>query len=225
LSVVESLLHAGTSHGVKVDLDWVDAETLTDDEVTRTRLAGAGGIVVPGGFGDRGIEGMIRAARFARTAGLPYLGLCLGMQILVIEFARNVLGLAGAHSTEMRQDTPHPVIDLMPDQTGKILGGTLRLGKYRCTLKSGSLAEKAYGESEIWERHRHRYEFNNKYREDFEKAGALFSGVNPERDLVEITELSGHPWMLGVQFHPEFKSRPNRAGPLFRDFIAAVLAK
>jgi CTP synthase len=225
LSVVESLLHAGTSHGVQVDLDWRNAETLTDDDVTRERLKDVGGIVVPGGFGDRGIEGMIRAAYFARTTGVPYLGLCLGMQIQVIEFARHVLGLADAHSTEMNKHTPDPVIDLMPDQTGKILGGTLRLGKYRCTLKSGSLAGKAYGEPEIWERHRHRYEFNNKYRRDFEKAGALFSGINPERDLVEITEITGHPWMLGVQFHPEFKSRPNRAGPLFRDFIGAVLAR
>jgi CTP synthase len=223
LSVVEALLHAGTHHGVAVDIDWIDAETLSDDTIASERLAGVAGIVVPGGFGDRAIEGMIRAAHYGRTKNVPYLGLCLGMQILVIEFARHVLGLEGAHSTEMQKNTPHPVIDLMPDQTGKILGGTLRLGSYRCVLKEGSLARAAYGAANIDERHRHRYEFNNAYREAFEAAGALFSGINPERDLVEITEIPGCTWMLGVQFHPEFKSRPNRAGPLFRDFIGAAL--
>ncbi|MDR3312280.1 MAG: CTP synthase, partial [Spirochaetaceae bacterium] len=223
LSVVESLLHAGTAHSTAVDIDWIDASTLTDDTVTAARLAGIQGIVVPGGFGDRGIEGMIRAAHFARTAGVPYLGLCLGMQILVIEFARHVLGLPQAHSTEMDRDTPDPVIALMPDQNGVVLGGTLRLGKFRCALTPGTLAHRAYdGAAEIGERHRHRYEFMNSYRPAFEAAGACFSGVNPERDLVEITEITGHPWMLGVQFHPEFKSRPNRPQPLFREFIGAV---
>ena len=143
------------------------------------------------------------------------------MQIQVIEFARNVLGMTGANSSEMDRDTAYPVIDLMPDQNGVILGGTLRLGKYECSLTKGSLAEVAYGSQNIWERHRHRYEFNNKYRKDFEKSSLHLTGINPERNLVEIVELEGHPWMLGAQFHPEFKSRPNRAHPLFREFIAA----
>jgi CTP synthase len=222
LSVVESLLHAGIANRAQVDIDWIDAETLTDAESAAARLAGSGGIVVPGGFGDRGIEGMILAAQFARERGVPYLGLCLGMQIMVIEFARHVLLLTGAHSTEMNRRTSDPVIDLMPDQNGKILGGTQRLGKYRCALAEGTLARASYGVDEIWERHRHRFEFTNRYRERFCQAGMVFSGINLERDLVEISEIPGHPWMLGTQFHPEFKSRPNRAHPLFREFVRAV---
>ncbi len=222
LSVVESLTHGGIYNEAAVTVDWVDAETLTDDEVTENRLGKADGIIVPGGFGDRGIEGMIRAAKFARIRKIPYFGICLGMQIEVIEFARNILNYENANSTEMNKNTAYPVIDLMPDQNGVILGGTLRLGKYECKVTAGTLTEKAYGTSTIWERHRHRYEFNNKYREEFKRAGLIIAGINPERDLVEICEVPDHPWMLGVQFHPEFKSRPNRAQPLFRDFISAA---
>ena len=222
LSVVESLTHGGIHNEAEVTIDWVDAETLTDDAAAAERLKNADGIIVPGGFGDRGIEGMILAAKYARTKKVPYFGICLGMQIEVIEYARDVLGFEGANSTEMNKNTKYPVIDLMPDQNGKILGGTLRLGKYECRVTPGTLTEKAYGTKTVWERHRHRYEFNNKYREDFKKAGLVIAGINPERDLVEICEVPDHPWMLGVQFHPEFKSRPNKAGPLFRDFIKAA---
>lgn len=223
LSVVESLIHGGIHNEAEVEIDWVDSELLTDDKTTAARLKNADAVIVPGGFGNRGIEGMINTAKYARTKKVPYFGICLGMQILVIEYARNVLGLAGANSTEMNKETPYPVIDLMPDQNGKILGGTLRLGKYECAVAAGSLVEKAYGSKTIWERHRHRYEFNNRFREDLKKAGLIISGVNPERDLVETCEVPGNPWMVGVQFHPEFKSRPNKAGPLFRDFIAAAI--
>ncbi len=223
LSVVESLIHGGIHNEAEVEIDWVDSELLTDDKTTAARLKNADAVIVPGGFGNRGIEGMINTAKYARTKKVPYFGICLGMQILVIEYARNVLGLAGANSTEMNKETPYPVIDLMPDQNGKILGGTLRLGKYECSVASGSLVEKAYGSKTIWERHRHRYEFNNKFRDDLKNAGLIISGVNPERDLVETCEVPGNPWMVGVQFHPEFKSRPNKAGPLFRDFIAAAI--
>lgn len=224
LSVTESLTHGGIANEAAVEIDWVDSTALTDDEAAAKRLSGADGIIVPGGFGGRGIEGMVITAKYARQHGVPYFGICLGMQIMVIEFARNVLGWEDADSTETNKDTPHPVIDLMPDQNGKILGGTLRLGKYECTASPGTLTAKAYGELTIWERHRHRYEFNNKYREELSRAGLVIAGVNPERDLVEVCEVKGHPWMVGAQFHPEFKSRPNRAAPLFRDFIAASIA-
>ena len=225
LSVVESLVHGGIHNEAEVEIDWVKSEDLIDEKACAARLSDADGIIVPGGFGDRGIEGMICAARFARTKKIPYFGICLGMQILVIEYARNVLGLAGANSTEIEKNTPYPVIDLMGDQNGKILGGTLRLGKFECAVKSGTLTEKAYGAKTVWERHRHRYEFNNKYRDDLAKAGLVIAGVNPERDLVEICEVPNHPWMLGVQFHPEFKSRPNKAGSLFREFIRAAVER
>ncbi len=222
LSVVEALLHGGIYNSAEVSIDWVDAETLTSREKTAGILESADGIIVPGGFGNRGIDGMILAAEFARTRRVPYFGICLGMQIQVIEFARNVLKMKDADSTEINKETPFPVIDLMPDQTGVILGGTLRLGKYECTLSSGSAAEKAYGEKTIWERHRHRYEFNNTFRDKIDSAGLKVTGVNQERNLVEIVEMEGHPWMVGVQFHPEFKSRPNRPHPLFREFIRAA---
>ncbi len=223
LSVVESLIHGGIANETDVTIDWVDSETLTDDAVTEARLCKADGIIVPGGFGDRGIEGMILAAKYARTHKVPYFGICLGMQILVIEYARDVLGWKDANSSEINPNTSHPVIDLMSDQKNNILGGTLRRGKYSCTVKEGTLAYKAYGEPLIWERHRHRYEFNNKYRQDLLNGGLIISGINPERDLVEIAEVPDHPWMLGGQFHPEFKSRPNKAGPLFREFIKACI--
>ena len=225
LSVAEALVHGGISNGAKVEIDWVDAETISSGAEARERLKDAAGIIVPGGFGNRGIDGMICAAEYARKSGTPYFGICLGMQIMVTEFARNSLGLKGAASTEFDEKTPHPVIDLMPDQSGAILGGTLRLGRYACDLSAGSLAEKAYGESQVFERHRHRYEFNNAYKEKLAAAGLIATGVNPERDLVEIVELKGHPWMIGVQFHPEFKSRPNRPHPLFREFIRAAVSQ
>ena len=223
LSVVESLIHGGIANEASVTIDWVDSETLESDQVVKERLCNADGIIVPGGFGSRGIEGMILTAKYARTHNVPYFGICLGMQIVVIEYARNVLGWKDAHSTEIDANTSHPVIDLMPDQNGKILGGTLRLGKFECRVADGTLTKKAYGSNTVWERHRHRYEFNNTYREDLKNAGLVIAGVNPERDLVEIVEVPNHPWMLGGQFHPEFKSRPNKAGPLFRDFIKASI--
>lgn len=238
LSVAESLTHGGIANEAAVEIDWVDSTALTNDEAVAARLLGADGIIVPGGFGDRGIEGMILTAKYARCNGIPYFGICLGMQIMVIEFARNVLGWTDADSTETNKDTAHPVISLMPDQNGKILGGTLRLGKYECALSPDTLTAKAYKESPsagvtseangeiiIWERHRHRYEFNNEYREELSRAGLVIAGVNHERNLVEVCELKGHPWMVGAQFHPEFKSRPNRAAPLFRDFIKAAICK
>ena len=224
LSVVESLIHGGIENLASIDIDWVSSEELTDDAATENRLKDADAIIVPGGFGDRGIEGMINTAKYCRTHKVPYFGICLGMQIVCIEYARNVLGFADANSTEMDKKTTHPVIDLMPDQNGKILGGTLRLGKFECTVSEGTKTLEAYGSSTVWERHRHRYEFNNKYREDYKNAGLVIAGVNPERDLVEIVEVPEHPWMVGVQFHPEFKSRPNKAGPLFREFVKAACA-
>lgn len=224
LSVVESLIHGGIANEAEVTIKWFDSEEFTDEATTVAALSQADGIIVPGGFGDRGIEGMILAAQYARTHNVPYFGICLGMQIQVIEHARHVLHMEDANSTEMNPTTTHPVIDLMPDQNGVVLGGTLRLGKFRCALTEGSIAQKAYKSQEIWERHRHRYEFNNKYRKEFENSTLLLAGVNPERNLVEIVEQKNHPWMLGVQFHPEFKSRPNRAHPLFREFIAASIA-
>lgn len=222
LSVVESLIHGGIENLASIDIDWVSSEDLTDDEATENRLKDADAVIVPGGFGGRGIEGMVNTAKYCRTHNVPYFGICLGMQIVCIEYARNVLGFADANSTEMEPETKHPVIDLMPDQNGKILGGTLRLGKFECSVAPETKTAQAYGSKTIWERHRHRYEFNNVYREDFKKGGLIIAGVNPERDLVEIVEVPGHQWMVGVQFHPEFKSRPNKAGPLFREFVRAA---
>lgn len=222
LSVVESLIHGGIENLASIDIDWVSSEDLTDDEATENRLKDADAVIVPGGFGGRGIEGMVNTAKYCRTHNVPYFGICLGMQIVCIEYARNVLGFADANSTEMEPETTHPVIDLMPDQNGKILGGTLRLGKFECSVAPETKTAQAYGSKTIWERHRHRYEFNNVYREDFKKGGLIIAGVNPERDLVEIVEVPGHQWMIGVQFHPEFKSRPNKAGPLFREFVRAA---
>ena len=222
LSVVESLIHGGIENLASIDIDWISSEDLTDDEATENRLKDADAVIVPGGFGGRGIEGMVNTAKYCRTHNVPYFGICLGMQIVCIEYARNVLGFADANSTEMEPETTHPVIDLMPDQNGKILGGTLRLGKFEWSVAPETKTAQAYGSKTIWERHRHRYEFNNVYREDFKKGGLIIAGVNPERDLVEIVEVPGHQWMVGVQFHPEFKSRPNKAGPLFREFVRAA---
>ena len=224
LSVVESLFHAGTANNASVSIRWSDSESLTDENAAEV-LGGCGGILVPGGFGDRGIEGMVAAARYARENRVPYLGICLGMQIAVIEFARHVCGWADANSTEFNPDTSHPVIDLMPEQVGVTAkGGTMRLGKYPCLLADGSRSRALYGAAEISERHRHRYEFNNAFRAELEAAGLRLAGLSPDGALVEITELPApHPWFVGAQFHPEFKSRPDRPHPLFYGFVCAAL--
>ncbi len=224
LSVVEALEHAGGAHGVKVELDWVDSEQLVDREATRARLSGVDGVLVLPGFGHRGAEGKIEAARYARETGTPYLGLCLGMQIAVIEFARHVAGLEMANSTEF-EDTPHPVIDIMPDQVGVDMGGTMRLGRWPCEIVPGTLAAELYGSDLVHERHRHRYEVNNAYREALIEAGMIFSGTSPDGRLVEIAELDDHPFYIGSQFHPEFKSRPLRPHPLFYGFVGASARK
>jgi len=224
LSVAEALTHGGIENQVKVNIRWVDSETVTDGNAAQI-LAGADGVLVPGGFGDRGIEGKISAIRYARENNVPFLGICLGMQMAVVEFARHVCGLADAHSSELSRTTAHPVIDLMPDQRGVTdKGGTMRLGSYPCTLAGrDSKAYAAYGTDEIAERHRHRYEFNNDFREALTAAGLELAGLSPDGRLVEIVELPDHPWFVGVQFHPELKSRPNKAHPLFRDFVGAAV--
>ena len=221
LSVAESLRHAGYENGCKVDIRWIDSEELTDENVAEI-LGECDGIIVPGGFGGRGIEGMVSAARYARENNVPYFGICLGMQIAVIEYARHILGLKNANSSEFDKDCPC-VIDLMPDQHGNIpMGGTMRLGSYPCRVKEGTLLEKCYGANEVQERHRHRYEFNNNYRQTFEQSGMVFGGLSPDGRLVEEVELPQNDFYLGVQSHPEFKSRPNKAHPIFREFIAAA---
>ena len=223
LSVMEALKHAGWENESQVSIKWGDSESVNPDTVS-TLLGDVQGILVPGGFGDRGIEGKIEAAKFARTHNIPYLGICLGMQIAVIEFARHVLQMEDANSREFNKKSKHTVIDLMPDQKGNIpKGGTMRLGSYPCAIADGSLMQKAYKQDVIAERHRHRYEFNNEYRAEMTEAGLLISGTSPDGNLVEAVELKGHPFYLGVQYHPEFKSRPNRAHPVFREFIAASL--
>ncbi len=225
LSVVEALTHAGAYNSTKVSIRWVESDTVTDQSAPAI-FEGVGGILVPGGFGTRGVEGKIAAARFARENGIPYFGICLGMQIAMIEFARHVLEYKEANSAELCPDTPFPVIDLMPDQNGiENLGGTMRLGKYPCRLSKNSAALRIYGEEMIFERHRHRYEVNNEYREAYEKAGMMMSGVSPDGRIVEMIELPEHPWFVACQFHPEFKSRPNRAHPLFADFVRAAMIR
>jgi CTP synthase len=221
LSVVEALGHAGGEHGVKVEIDWIDAEDLIDPALTKERLATADGVLVLPGFGDRGTEGKIEAARYARESGTPYLGLCLGMQIAVVEFARHSVGLTKANSTEFDPESPHPVIDIMPDQIGVEKGGTMRLGHYPCQIRPGTSASEVYGEELVYERHRHRYEVNNGYRDALSQSGMVFSGTSPDGRLVEIAELKDHPFFIGSQFHPEFKSRPLRPHPLFRGFVRA----
>ena len=224
LSVVEALTHGGIENDVKVDIQWVNSETVTDENAAEI-LKDAQGILVPGGFGDRGVEGMISAIRYARENGVPFLGICLGMQMAVVEFARHVCGLADAHSSELAPATAHPVIALMSDQVGVTAkGGTMRLGSYPCHLKEGSLAASVYGELEVHERHRHRYEFNNDYRQALTAAGLSLSGLSPDGSLVEMVELANHPWFVAGQFHPELKSRPNTAHPLFRGFVGAAKA-
>jgi CTP synthase len=221
-SVRESLCHAALYHDRNVNITWVQSEDI-EKGISMNLFKSVHGIIIPGGFGNRGIEGMITAASYARLNKIPYLGLCLGMQVMVIEFGRYALGNKRANSTEFDHDTPYPVIDLMPEQR-KVdgMGGTMRLGSYPCRLEPGTRAAEAYKEQVVHERHRHRYEFNNDYRDVFEKKGVVFSGLSPDERLVEITELKDHPWMVGCQFHPEFRSRPNRPHPLFMSFIGAA---
>ncbi|KZM55810.1 CTP synthetase [Geobacillus stearothermophilus] len=223
ISVVEALRHAGYAFDTDIEIQWVNAEHVTRDNVAEL-LKDADGILVPGGFGDRGVEGKIEAIRYAREQRVPFLGICLGMQLASIEFARHVVGLSGAHSSEFDPNTPHPIIDLLPEQKDvEDLGGTLRLGLYPCKLQEGTLAYAAYGDEVIYERHRHRYEFNNQYRHLLEEHGVVFSGTSPDGRLVEIIELKDHPWFVAAQFHPEFTSRPTRPQPLFREFVKAAL--
>jgi CTP synthase len=224
LSVVESLKHAGYWHGASVEIDWIASDDL-EGSALEDRLGGLDGILVPGGFGVRGIEGKIEAVRYARERGVPFLGICLGLQCAVIEFARNVAGLEGANSSEFEASTPFPVVDVLAGQDLASMGGTMRLGAYPCRLSPGSRAHTAYGTELIFERHRHRYEVNPRFRRRLEDAGLLCSGESPDRTLVEIVELLDHPWFVSGQFHPEFKSRPDRPHPLFRDFVGASFAR
>ncbi|MBE2921054.1 CTP synthase [Anoxybacillus flavithermus] len=225
ISVVEALRHAGYAFDTDVDIRWINSEHVDRDNVAQL-LQGVNGILVPGGFGDRGIEGKIEAIRYAREQRIPFLGICLGMQLASVEFARHVVGLKGAHSAEIDPSTPHPIIDLLPEQKDiEDLGGTLRLGLYPCKLVEGTKAYDAYQDEVIYERHRHRYEFNNEYRTMMEENGFMFSGTSPDGRLVEIIELKDHPWFVAAQFHPEFTSRPTRPQPLFREFIRASLEK
>ncbi|MBP3771233.1 MAG: CTP synthase [Treponema sp.] len=226
LSIVESLNHASFVLGKSVEIEWIDSDSVTDESAPDI-FEGCNGIILPGGFGQRGIEGMICSCRYARTRKIPYFGICLGMQISVIEFARSCLGLSDANSREFDEMGKNPVIDLMKDQQGVIMGGTMRLGSYPCLVKDGTILKKAYGSDKISERHRHRYEFNNDYRQPMEKAGLVISGTSPDGKLVEAVELGkeSHPFFVGVQFHPEFKSRPNNAGKLFVEFLRASDSK
>lgn len=223
ISVVEALKHGGITNHATIDIKWVDSETVTEDNVDEL-LGDVDGILVPGGFGTRGIEGMITAIRYARENKIPFLGLCLGMQLTIVEYARNVVGFRDAHSIEMDPNTTHPVIALMPDQNGiEDIGGTLRLGAYPCVLAKGSLAHSLYGTDNISERHRHRYEVNNDFRAVLTEKGLLLSGTSPDNRIVEMCELPGHPFYIATQGHPELKSRPNRPHPLFRGLIEAAL--
>lgn len=226
ISVVEALKHAGFAHDADVEVKWINAEHVTEENVNMY-LGDVDGILVPGGFGDRGIEGKIEAIRFARENKVPFLGICLGMQLATVEFARNVLGLEGANSAEIDPETKYPIIDLLPEQKDiSDLGGTLRLGIYPCRLKDGTKTKEAYeNEDIVYERHRHRFEFNNQYRDQMEEKGFIFSGTSPDEKLVETIEIKDHPWFVASQFHPEFKSRPTRPQQLFKGFIGATVNK
>ncbi len=225
LSVAESLRHGGIANDADVKIKWINSENL-DRKNIQDYLLDAVGILVPGGFGDRGVEGKILAAQYARENKVPYFGICLGMQMAVIEFARNICGMADAHSSEFSETSAHPVIDLMPEQKDiDEMGGTMRLGIYPCKIKEDTRAYDIYADELVYERHRHRYEFNNEFREKMVSRGLVLSGLSPSERLVEIIELKDHPWYVGVQFHPEFKSRPNRPHPLFRDFIRASIER
>ena len=224
ISVVEALKHGGIFSRATVHIKWIDSETVTPENADEL-FSDVDGILVPGGFGDRGIDGKIEAIRYARTHGLPFLGLCLGMQLSIVEFARDVVGLKDAHSVELDPQTTNPVIHIMPDQIGiEDIGGTLRLGSYPCVLNKESKAYQLYGSENIEERHRHRYEVNNDYRDQLEEAGMMLSGLSPDGRIVEMVEIPEHPWFIATQAHPELKSRPNRPHPLFRGFVEAALA-
>lgn len=224
ISVNEALKHGGIATRSAVDIQWIDSESLEGEDVNLDEILGdMDGVLVPGGFGSRGIEGKIKACRYARENKIPYLGICLGMQIAIIEFARDVLGLEGANSAEINPETPYPVIDILPEQKDVTdMGGTMRLGQYPCTLNPESKSYELYGASMIYERHRHRYEVNNDYRADLLKGGMIFAGTSPDNHIVEMVEIPNHPWFVAGQFHPEFKSRPNRPHPLFRGFVTAA---
>ena len=224
ISVNEALKHGGISTMSAVDIHWIDSESLEADNANLDEILGdMDGILVPGGFGSRGIEGKILAANYARTHGIPYLGICLGMQIAIIELARNVLNMQGANSAEINPETPFPLIDILPEKKNiSDLGGTLRLGQYPCILNEKSKSYQLYGEKEIFERHRHRYEVNNDYRDSLLQGGMIFAGTSPDNHIVEMIELPDHPWFVACQFHPEFKSRPNKPHPLFRGFVTAA---
>lgn len=225
ISVVEALKHGAVAHNASVNIKWVPSDDVIPENVEEF-LGDVDGIIVPGGFGDRGIEGMITSIKYARENNVPFLGLCLGMQLAIVEFARHVLGFTDAHSVELNPSTTHPLIHLMPEQDGvEDLGGTLRLGSYPCILQDGSLAHSVYNAHEIHERHRHRYEVNNYYREDLQKGGLNLSGLSPDGRIVEMCEIDSHPWFLATQAHPEFKSRPNRPHPLFAGFLGAAIKK
>lgn len=223
ISVVEALKHGGYAHKVNVEIKWVDSEEVTEENVAG-HLSDVSGVIVPGGFGERGTEGIITAIRYAREKNVPFLGLCLGMQLGIVEFARHVIGWNDAHSAELDPSTTHPVIHLMPDQDGvEDIGGTLRLGSYPCVLGEDTLARELYGAETINERHRHRYEVNNYYRDDLEKNGMKLSGLSPDNRIVEMMEIPSHPWYVATQAHPEFKSRPNHPHPLFKGFVGAAV--
>lgn len=223
ISVVESLKHGAVAHNASINIKWIPSETLTDENAAGI-LSDVSGILVPGGFGDRGIEGKISAIKYARENNVPFLGLCLGMQLAIVEFSRNVIGFSDAHSVELDPATTHPVIHLMPEQDGiEDIGGTLRLGSYPCHLEDGSKALEVYGDKIIHERHRHRYEVNNYYRDDLIRGGVKLSGLSPDGRIVEMMELKDHPWFMATQAHPEFKSRPNRPHPLFKGFVGAAI--
>ncbi|MFC4558101.1 CTP synthase [Virgibacillus kekensis] len=226
LSVVESLKHAGFSYDTDIEINWINAEKLEKEDLQQ-ELEKVDGILVPGGFGDRGIEGKIEAIRYARENKIPFFGICLGMQLATVEYARNVLGLEGAHSAEINPETPYPIIDLLPEQKNiSDLGGTLRLGIYPCKLKEDTKTHAAYeGADIVYERHRHRYEFNNEFRDQMQEKGFVFSGTSPDGRLIETIEIEDHPWFVACQFHPEFKSRPTRPQALFHGFIGAVVEK
>ncbi|MHB1222551.1 MAG: glutamine amidotransferase-related protein, partial [Gemmatimonadaceae bacterium] len=222
-SVHEALIHGGVANDIGVEISWISSDRFTDAATARELLSGFDGLLVPGGFGVRGVDGMLEAIRCARETGLPFFGICLGMQSAIIEFARHVAGLDDSHSSEFAPECGNPVISLMESQQHVTdMGGTMRLGAYLCRLQPGSLAAAAYGVPEVSERHRHRYEVSNKYRELFVEHGMRLSGLSPDGSLVEIVELTDHPWFLGCQFHPELKSRPNRPHPLFASFIGAA---
>ena len=227
LSVVEALHHGGFANDAEVEIKWVDSEKIEKEpERIADILSGIDGMIIPGGFGNRGTEGMILAAQYARNNGIPFLGICLGMQMALVEFARNVVGWKDANSSELDPETTHPVIDLMPEQAGVTqLGGTMRLGAYPCELVKGTLAHRLYGETKIHERHRHRYEVNNEMREELAAAGLTFSGISPDGRIVEMIERRDHPYYIGTQGHPEFKSRPNRAHPLFAGLVMAAVSR